>query len=69
MRGAASHLLLLVGEAGLHDLDHLLEVREHRAPHQDRDLLDDLHPRVPRLRFDSGLVLVYVVYLVIYDSG
>mmetsp|Transcript_32675 Transcript_32675/g.77364 ORF Transcript_32675/g.77364 Transcript_32675/m.77364 type:complete len:496 (-) Transcript_32675:571-2058(-) len=30
-------------------------MREHRAPHQNRDLLDDLHPRVPRLPRLLGL--------------
>mmetsp|Transcript_241 Transcript_241/g.846 ORF Transcript_241/g.846 Transcript_241/m.846 type:complete len:825 (-) Transcript_241:710-3184(-) len=44
-----AHLLLLVLEAVRDDVHHLLQVREARAAHEDRDLLHDLDARVPRL--------------------
>mmetsp|Transcript_11483 Transcript_11483/g.22235 ORF Transcript_11483/g.22235 Transcript_11483/m.22235 type:complete len:601 (-) Transcript_11483:2097-3899(-) len=44
-----AHLLLLVLQPGLDDLDQRAQVRQHRAAHQDGDLLHDLDARVPRL--------------------
>mmetsp|Transcript_43295 Transcript_43295/g.113771 ORF Transcript_43295/g.113771 Transcript_43295/m.113771 type:complete len:555 (-) Transcript_43295:926-2590(-) len=47
--GDGAHLLLLVLQPALDDLDQRLQVRQHRAPQQDGDLLHDLDARVPRL--------------------
>mmetsp|Transcript_64871 Transcript_64871/g.127370 ORF Transcript_64871/g.127370 Transcript_64871/m.127370 type:complete len:523 (-) Transcript_64871:1273-2841(-) len=48
-RANGAHLLLVVDEPVLDDLHHLLQVGQHCAPHEDRDLLHDLDARVPRL--------------------
>ena len=40
-------LRLLVRESVTDDLDELPQVRQHRAAHQERDLLHDLDPSVP----------------------
>eukprot|EP00968_Pinguiococcus_pyrenoidosus_P024619 scaffold4871_cov260-Pinguiococcus_pyrenoidosus.AAC.6 len=48
-RGDGAHLLLVVHEAVLDDVHHLLQVRQDGAAHEDRDLLDDLDAGVARL--------------------
>ena len=61
-RGDGAHLLLLVLEAVLDDVDERLEVRQDGAADEDGDLLDDLDAgvaRLPRLlaaadRFEEG---------------
>eukprot|EP00962_Isochrysis_galbana_P056214 scaffold28112_cov112-Isochrysis_galbana.AAC.2 len=49
------HLLLLVAQARLDDLDERAQVRQHRAAHQDGDLLHNLDARVPCLPRLFGL--------------
>ena len=48
-RGDRLDLLVLVLEPALDDVDARLQVRQHGAAHEDRDLLHDLDARVARL--------------------
>mmetsp|Transcript_35291 Transcript_35291/g.51854 ORF Transcript_35291/g.51854 Transcript_35291/m.51854 type:complete len:369 (+) Transcript_35291:906-2012(+) len=44
-----AHLLLLIREPCFHDLNHLLEVRQHSTAHKNCNLLNDLDTCVPSL--------------------
>ena len=48
-RAYRPHLLLLVSQPRRNDLDHLLEVGEDAATHEDGYLLDDLDAGVARV--------------------